>query len=474
MTHTRCVGVLSALALPLALAACNPLGDLDSPALASRVQNSGEFKTLDEQYLEIAQQIPGFAGVYEGNDGTLVAKIAPSPDLTAQQESSDVITVGEVRDAILEVMGTEVFTDVPNDPTISSYSRQAFQEMQSSLPLRLENTKYTFEQLTTWLHEIMALDLDGAMIYDANEGKNNVYLGVETQAQADVAKAHIAKLTIPDDGVEIEVVGPYNDLVLRGEELQKYMAQKAKAAAEAPLHTAAEQHVERSSLPLVGGVQVTTNKSACTYGFSAKRNGVRGLVTNYHCTANKAQVDGDVIRQDGQYIGFETVDPPPFYCGIFWGECRYSDAAFFKNDGPSPWVAAPRIAGIGPAAYDKTYTYSSPVQGVVLSTKQDAHYIAVTSRTGFTRLVVTNTCTYLRTQEYFTRLITIECGAVAKPESGYPNIQGGDSGSPVITRNSSGAVLVAEIFGANPLNGTIWMNNIGGVWRDLGALTVKW
>lgn len=462
---------------PPLIVSCQSSQPYNSTASSTDIQTAEEHKTLDEQYLEIAEQIPSFAGIYEGNDGVLVAKIAQDPALTAQQTSDDSdVTVPEVREAILEVMGQEVFTGVPNDLADEAGSPKTLQAT-SSPSLRLEDTKYTFKQLHTWLWQTIDLDLDGVMIYDANEGNNNVYLGVETRAQAEATKARIAKLPIPPNAVAIEVVGPYKDYVLRGEGLQKYLAQEAKTA-EVQLQPAAVQYVDGPSVPLVGGVRVTTDRGGCTYGFSAKRNGVLGLVTNFHCTANKAQVDGDIIRQNQQYIGVETVDPPPRWCGIVWGDCRYSDAAFFKNTSSSTVrVATPRIAGTGPGAGDRTYDYSSPVLGILSSTKQNEHYIAVTSKTGFTRLVVTNTCTYLRTGIFdisAKRLVTIECGAVAKPESPYPNVQQGDSGSPVITRNSSGAMLAGEIFGGNPLNGGIWMNNMGGILRDLGSLTVRW
>lgn len=306
------------------------------------------------------------------------------------------MTVAQVRNALINVMGTEVFTGVPNSLAVSAGSLQALQG--TTPPLRLEDTEYTFKQLHTWLWQIIDLNLAGVMIYDANEGKNNVYLGVETQAQADAVKARLAGLPIPPGAVAVEVVGPYKDYVLRGEELQESLAQERSKTAEVQLHPMATQNVEFQSLPLVGGVRVTTDMGGCTYGFSAKRNGVLGLVTNYHCTANKAQVNGDVIRQNGSYIGVETVDPPARWCGIVWGDCRYADAAFFQNTSAGTGrVAAPRIAGTGPGAGDKTYDYSSPVLGILSSTVQNEHYIAVTSRTGFTRLVVSNTCTFLRT-----------------------------------------------------------------------------
>ena len=365
-------------------------------------------------------------------------------------------------------MGTEVFTGVPNDLTASGGPLQTLQDTASSVKLRLEKTKYTFEQLTTWRLQIAALNLDGAMIYDANEGKNNVYLGIETQAQADTAKARIAKPSLPSDAVELQVVGPYDDLVLKGKELQEDIAQQQKKATEPSLETsAAVQYVDKSNAPLVGGIRMDIRGGTCTYGFSAKVNGVLGFISNSHCTSTIGVIDGDEVLQYGlPKIGYELIDWRARPCGVIWNSCRYSDTAFFKSTGAR--AAVPRIAGTGPEPGDKSYTYTSAIRGT-LSAKQNEHYIAVTAKTGFTRLIVTNTCTYLRT---YASPLTVECGAVAKPEAGYPNVQGGDSGSPVITRNGSDSVLVAEIFAKNPLAGSIWMNNINGIFRDFGGSSV--
>jgi hypothetical protein len=464
---------------PLLLASCqsDKASDANLPTPLSEAQTTEDLKTLDELYLDVAKQIPGFAGLYEGNDGILVAKVVPNSGLTAQQVTSDNVTVDEVKDAIIEVMGTEVFTGVPNDLTTSMASFQTA-ENTTSLKLRLEATKYTFEQLYTWLHQIAALNLDGVMIYDANEGTNTVYLGVETQAQADATKNHLTSLSIPHDAVVVEVVGPFDDLVLRGEELEAFLAQRD---AEAPLETAATtQYVNSNVNPLVGGAEIfleglSGHEGYCTYGFSAKRNGVLGFVTNSHCTRDaKAapKVTGDTVKQDGPYdgvIGYEIADPTARVCGAFWNLCRYADAAFFRNTGTR--LAAPQIAGTGPDAGDKSYTYTSVVKGTLWSTKQNEHYIAVTARTGFTRIIINNTCTYLR---FYGFSWTVECGATATPEPGYPYIQSGDSGSPVILRDSSGAVLVGQVIGGNPLAGTIWLNNAGGIWRDLGDMTYRW
>jgi len=355
------------------LASCLSSEVRNLPTSFSEAQTIEEYKTLDEQYLEIAKRVPEFAGVYEGVDGTLVAKIASGANLTAQQLTSDEVTVAEVKEAILEVMGTEVFTGIPNDLAASAGSLQTLQETASSVQLRLENTKYTFEQLTTWLLQIAALNLDGVMIYDANEGKNNVYLGIETQAQADAAKARIAKLSLPSDAVEMQVVGPYDDLVLKGAELQEYIAQQEEDTEITLEATAAEQNVEQYNNPLVGGMRmdILSLGLRCTYGFSAKRNGVVGFVSNSHCTKYKNSVDGAEVFQGGSKIGYETADASARPCGPIWTACRYADAAFFKNTGTR--IAKPRIAGTGPNPGDKTYTYTSVLKGVLFSTKQDEH-----------------------------------------------------------------------------------------------------
>lgn len=338
---------------------CQSASPQPSPVLSNNVQVADEYRTLDEQYLEIAEQIPGFAGVYVGDDGVLVAKVAQNPTLTAQQAPSDDVTAAEVKDAILEVLGQEVFTGIPNDLAASTGSLQALQETASSLKLRLEDTNYTFKQLKTWFLQIVALDLDGVMLYDANEGKNNVYLGVETKAQAAKVKTRVAKLNLPRDAVEIEVVGPFDDLVLDGAELEAYRAQQQVEVDEVTLAPMAEQHVQGYNNPLVGGVRIgTATGGTCTYGFSARRLGVYGFVSNNHCTTSGNR--GDTITQAGFIIGYEVVNPVAWSCGLVWIACIDADAAFFRHVN-RPVV--PMIAGTGPEPGDMTYTYSSTVQG---------------------------------------------------------------------------------------------------------------
>ena len=435
--------------------------------MSNNVQVADEYKTLDEQYLEIAKQIPNFAGVYEGNDGVLVAKIAEGPALTAQQVPSGDVTVAEVKDAILEVLGQEIFTGVPNDLAASAGSLQALQETAPSVQLRLEATKYTFRQLKTWFLQIAALNLDGIIIYDANEGKNNVYLGVETKAQAAKVKARVAKLNFPSDAVEVQVVGSSDNLVLNGAELEAYKAQQQLEASEMTLEPTATQDTNGYNNPLVGGIEIeTATGGTCTYGFSARRLGVYGFVSNNHCTTSGNR--GDTIKQASSVIGYEVVNPVARGCGLVWIACIDADAAFFRHVN-RPVV--PMVAGTGPEPGDKTYTYSSLVQGFFSGPALNQHYIAVTARTGFTRIITTNTCTFLRPSGTD---VTVECGAVAKPEPGYPNVDRGDSGSPVITRNGTSSNLVGQVFARNTLAGTIWLNNMSGIRQSIDNLITSW
>lgn len=450
------------------LAACqsSQVRNFELPTSAANAQPTKEYKTLDENYIEISERIPGFAGVYEGNDGVLVAKIAPSE----QQPSPDAVAVSEVRDAIVEVLGTEWFTDSPNETVTPADPAQPLRALGADLELRLETTKYTFKQLKTWFLQVVALDLDGVIMYDANEGSNNVYLGVETEAQAVEVRARVAALSFPSDAVEVEVIGPFDDLVLDGAELEAYRAQQQAEDTESTLAPMADQHVEGYNDPLVGGIEIQNNATgqSCTYGFSARRNGVYGFVTNSHCTRFRGQVNGDEMRQVGSLVGYETADTRVRGCGLIWQSCYDADAAFFRHVNRA---VVPAIAGTGPEPGDKVYSYRSKVLGSYSGPAQGQHYIAVTATTGFTRLIAQNTCTFLRVSgDGF----TVECGATATPEPGYPFVQGGDSGSPVITRNASGAVLAGQVFGGNGFARTVWMNNMSGIYEALGNMAVTW
>lgn len=313
----------------------------------------------------------------------------------------------------------------------------------------------------------MTLELEGAIAFDVDEVNNYVSIGVETEPQAAAARARIAEFSLPDDAVVVRAIGPIDDLVLDGEDLREHKAQQQKSeTAEATLGPTQVRRVDTSVNPVVGGVEIymVPRDGYCTYGFTVRKDGVLGFITNSHCTKRIMAVDGDPVRQTGTggpLIGYETRDFLGQVCGRTF--CRKSDAALFRSSGAVPLKG--RIAGTGPNPGDKDYTYTSTVNGMIFYPVAGAHYIAVTARTGFTRLVIRHTCVNLQT---FASEMTVTCGSSAWPESGYPNIQQGDSGSPVITRNGSESNVVAEIFAGNPLDGTIWMNNSGGIWNEFG------
>ena len=229
----------------------------------------------------------------------------------------------------------------------------------------------------------------------------------------------------------------------------------------------ADQHVQGYNTPLVGGIEIQPQYTGnCTLGFGARRNGVYGFVTNSHCTRYRNRVDGDRMRQEGSLIGYETADAPGRGCGPIWNSCYDADAAFFRHVNRA---VVPAIAGTGPEPGDKVYSYRSKVLGSYSGPAQGQHYIAVTATMGFTRLITQNTCTFLKVGD-----ITVECGATATPEPGHPFANPGDSGSPVITRNSSGVVLAGQIFGRNSFARTVWINNMSGIYEALGNMNVTW
>lgn len=181
--------------------------------------------------------------------------------------------------------------------------------------------------------------------------------------------------------------------------------------------------------PLVGGLQISSTKFICTLGFSTKRNGVEGFVTNAHCTDIYGVVESTRFGQPNfvTEVGIEEVDPAFFVGGTCPSNfrCRYSDAAFARTTGLTAvdqgHIATPSTT-IVRTTWDGVSTYS-----IIKETDPllNDGVLKVGRTTGRTAGVVERTCVNVRVAG---EDILMLCQAIASYES-----DGGDSGAPVLT-----------------------------------------
>lgn len=363
---------------------------------AARAQEPGGMPlTLDEEYARLAEEIPGFGGLYLDTTGTTHVYLQ---DLSREPEVQD--------------LGDRVVA---------------------------EQGDYDFRDLFAWKDELRPqLSEKGAVFLDIDERRNRLVLGVER------------------DALETFTTG-----------LEKFL-QETRVPPEAVVVEAAEPFVPYEELtggfrPVPAGVQIQNqNQGTCTVGVNATRLGVRGFVTNSHCTVTRSVVEGTNFHQAVvglfNHVGVETVDPPFFAGGSCPGgrRCRFSDSAFVAYDtvslsaggkianpsfcsffGPSPLTVDPQ----NPRVPVTGFLFATPVSGSILA--------KVGRTTGCTLGVVDDTCVdvnVLRKIGPFTVTtdMTMLCQSTVSGIAAE-----GDSGSPVFVRQNGEAILSGILWGGD-------------------------
>ncbi len=239
--------------------------------------------------------------------------------------------------------------------------------------------------------------------------------------------------------------------------------------------------------PVVGGVLihrlVADGARQCTLGFTAKRDGVVGFVTNSHCTEDMYGMGGvyKSFAQPTTVIGTESVDPYGYTCGVVPPtECRGADAAFIASNGVVPYrvgyLAKPASRNTGDLSMLSSNDHIRIAQTGTAVAGMTVEMIGSTS--GWTVGGVTHTCVTAMVQEdqWFKR--------VACADKTLYDAQGGDSGSPVwvwlpyspsehgIQAGLLGIHSSSEIEGNSKYFSRIdrIMSDLGGSWEILGPV----
>jgi hypothetical protein len=392
------------------------VGTLLAAVPAARAQEENETgMTLDEEFAQLAEAIPGFGGLYLDAEGTTHVYLQ---DLSHAREVQDLGERVEVH---------------PGD--------------------------YDFRDLLAWKDRVRdLLAQPGSVFLDIDEQRNRLLFGVERESLGAFTNALLVHL------------------------------QGARVPAEAVLVEPAEPIVTQEQLtdtirPVPAGVQIRPNGGTCTLGVNATRWGVRGFITNSHCTATRSVVDGTVVTQattsTADQIGVETVDPP-FFTGSpcpSGKQCRRSDAAFFAYDNgglteggqianpltcTTGGIAGPLVTNpVQPRLPLTGFLLNSPVSGTILT--------KVGRTTGCTFGTLTNTCvdsnvykaSFMPGVSILTN-VTMICQNLTSYYS-----QPGDSGSPVFRNKGGEAKLVGIHWGGNSQGAAYssWyhvFNEIGG------------
>jgi hypothetical protein len=371
------------------------MGALLATAPMAQAQDlGGEMLTLDQEFSRIAEEVPGFGGLYLDEAGTTHIYLV---DLS---RALDVQDLGE--------------------------------------RVEVHQGQYDFRDLVAWKEQVRdQLSQRGAVSLDIDERRNRLVFGVERTSVEEFSTA-----------------------------LRTFL-RNTRVPAAAVVVEAAEPIVQREFLndrirPVPGGVQIESSKGGCTLGVNAVRLGVRGFVTNSHCTITRGNVDGTVFFQNVlswwqpslNRVGIETADPAYTMSGSCPSGrlCRLSDSAFVAYDAGTlsggGQIANPRICPTygGTPEVDPDQP-RLPVTGYLFGTPSAGSVVRkVGSISGCSKGYVTNTCADVNAYSNgkdtgFTHLCQVLVSA--------GNLSG-DSGGPVFQFHGDHVTLVGILWGGSP------------------------
>lgn len=405
--------------------------------------------TLDEQFIALAEQVPGFGGLY--NDPETGRVVVHLTDLAQAATARDVVSAFLMGVSPVPLAGT-------------SFAPPAVLTARTRKPeITFVKGEYDFRDLMTWRRQIEGAFEDLMTRSDVDEVKNRVALGVFDEAARSTVAGGLQSLGIPPEAILLEVVPPAID-----DSLQGY------------------------ARPVRGGLQVKAlpwapGSGECSLGYVALReypgqvydfSGPRYVITAAHCTSAFGVNNGDVIGQPTQAdrIGVEYSDPPltsnstDSACPSSANECRRSDAALFLlDDNSSSTSTFNGVATASGLTLTGTAYYAGKQQGFAANQR-----VAKIGRTtGQTSGQITSTCSNIWFSSPYNRWM------VCQMEATYSS-QGGDSGAPVWYTDLSGnrwitGIHVGRTGGTNRAIFSMWMDAYSEIANDVLARTgVQW
>ncbi|MBA2671962.1 MAG: hypothetical protein H0U67_16460 [Gemmatimonadetes bacterium] len=298
-----------------------PLALDETASLFARAPDDrGSFTgTLDHEFVRLAQEIPGFGGLFYDESGTLNVVLVPVVAPMASAELQGRLA------ARLEGMG---------GPVVAAQSA------------RVREGQYDFLQLFEMRQRVdqVVWSLQGIVYTDADEAANRVAIGVEDAAAAASVERTLTMLGIPREAVILRQTAP-----LRFPD---------EADAVGPLSVVFS--LGGFVRPVAGGLRLTSSPpfdraiDSCSVGFnvrSPEASSVHGFVTSSFCTTYpfgsgpvgtlffQQHPRGHDPRGGGTFIGREVHDAPTFTGGACprdpdpdWVGCRWSSAAGARYD----------------------------------------------------------------------------------------------------------------------------------------------
>jgi hypothetical protein len=406
--------------------------------------------TLDEDLLKVAQQVPGFGGMYIDESGVLNVYMLEEPaDAAAMQERRT-----QLESTLSSVFGADILTR----GRVERVDPDAEPAAAAPPSIKIVKGAYTIPQLADWRRKADgALAIDGVVFTDLDERSNRLKVGIAPGTARERVQAALKESGIPPDAVILEETQPiYQHATLRS---------KVR--------------------PMPGGVQVEADVGVfkfkhCTMGFNAIRAGVAGFVTNSHCTKTQGGSEGTDFHQpddplfSGNHVGNEIVDPNYFTGGICPAgrRCRFSDSAFVDYDIARGSNIA-RTEGWNNGSLTISSSTSRLTIVAEMSAWVDGSDLDKIGRTsGWTFGLVNSTCQNTNVADTdITLLCQFRVNRLASQTNAISS--GGDSGSPVFRwLGASSQVNLSGILWGGPLNGSSFVfSPMNQIEQELGPLT---
>jgi hypothetical protein len=381
------------------------------PALLVLVLLAGAIMALPDAKAAAQSQRPAqptAAPALLDRDARLVAATAATPGFGGAYVDQE---TGKLH--VWSTDTTDAARRLTADRAASSGLAAVFGADLAAKPMVVHKARYAFATLKGWHDRIVsgAFAVPGIVLTDVDDRRNRLTVGVQSlEKDGPLVEAELAKAGVPREAVVLEQVA------------------------------AVKPQLRDMHRPVVGGLQIQWraspfdfpwNRPVCTLGYNANRNGVRGYVTNSHCTSNRGSVDGGNHYQPAgtnliALLGAERADP-----GLFTGgacpanfRCRFSDASWGEYTGPAANSALGRIAA--PPNNSFTWDGNATLRIVGQTIPAVGEGMARIGRTTGRRPgVVTRTC--VSTGVNGEDGVAILCQEFAQVVS-----EGGDSGSPVV------------------------------------------
>lgn len=277
-------------------------GDLESPLPEIDI----DYRSMDDRYRDIAEEIPGFGGLFV-DEGIL--QVYLQPDAFADIAGGD-LPFGEVlrleemprlQESLVTHLGEQILERADNGVVVLQ-------------------GEYDYRDLLAWRkasHELVFTERDdfiGLFIFDVDESQNRVFLSLDYAFREEmgsprdipegVLQEQLGRLKIPVDAVVFDSGG---------------------------LMQATQTLNEDINNPPVGGIKIykKANDGACSLGFNAVLGSTEGFVTASHCTNNQFNPDAT-----GQLAEFEQRDDSSPPATFFMGTERYDLAAWNNTNLP--------------------------------------------------------------------------------------------------------------------------------------------